>query len=133
MPEALDANRKPVLALKDQKELENLRAEGKGAIKALKTAVQRKLKAMAEMAALLGLLKTWKPFCSEDAKGRQAPHRQKTIERIGETNADRAVLVSACREIGICLRTLKRWRNAFWVMVTALPAVKAVPAQPPTA
>ena len=32
---------------------------------------------------------------------------------IGEANAAGAGLVSACRENGICLRTLKRWRKAF--------------------
>ena len=31
------------------------------------------------------------------------------VELIGEANAADAGLVSACREIGICLRTLKRW------------------------
>ena len=35
------------------------------------------------------------------------------IELIGEANVAGAGLVSACREIGICLRTLKRWRQAF--------------------
>ena len=42
-----------------------------------------------------------------------AAHRRKAIELIGEANAAGAGLVSACREIGICLRTLKRWRRAF--------------------
>jgi putative transposase len=41
-----------------------------------------------------------------------AAHRRKAIELIGEANAAGAGLVSACREIGICLRTLKRWRKA---------------------
>lgn len=35
------------------------------------------------------------------------------VELIGEANVAGAGLVSACREIGICLRTLKRWRKAF--------------------
>ncbi|CAK6697163.1 hypothetical protein BBFGKLBO_02198 [Synechococcus sp. CBW1107] len=35
------------------------------------------------------------------------------IELIGEANAAGAGLVSVCGEIGICLRTLKRWRKAF--------------------
>ena len=35
------------------------------------------------------------------------------IELIGESNASGAGLVSACGEIGICLRTLKCWRKAF--------------------
>ena len=35
------------------------------------------------------------------------------IELIGEANAAGAGLVSACGEIGICLRTLKRCRKAF--------------------
>lgn len=35
------------------------------------------------------------------------------IELIGEANAAGAGLVRACGEIGICLRTLKRWRKAF--------------------
>lgn len=40
-------------------------------------------------------------------------HRRKVIELIGEANAAGACLVSACSEIGICLRTLKHWRKAF--------------------
>jgi transposase InsO family protein len=35
------------------------------------------------------------------------------VELIGEAKAAGAGLVNACREIGICLRTLKRWRKAF--------------------
>jgi transposase InsO family protein len=35
------------------------------------------------------------------------------IEQIDVANAAGAGLVSACGEIGICLRTLKRWRKAF--------------------
>ena len=35
------------------------------------------------------------------------------IELIGEANDAGAGLLSACVEIGICLRTLKRWRRAF--------------------
>ncbi len=42
-----------------------------------------------------------------------ATHRQKAIELIGEANTAGARLVNACSEIGICLRTLKRWRKAF--------------------
>ncbi len=41
-----------------------------------------------------------------------AVHRRKAIELIGEAHAAAAGLVSACGEIGICLRTLKRWRKA---------------------
>ena len=39
-------------------------------------------------------------------------HRRKVIELIGEANAAGAGLVRACGVIGICLRTLKRWRKA---------------------
>ena len=42
-----------------------------------------------------------------------AAHRQKAIELIGEAKAAGARLVRACSVIGICLRTLKRWRKAF--------------------
>jgi transposase-like protein len=42
-----------------------------------------------------------------------AAHRRKAIELIGEAHAAGAGLVRACAEIGICLRTLKRWRKAF--------------------
>ena len=55
------------------------------------------------------------------------------IELIGEANAAGANLVSACGEIGICLRTLKRWRKAFWVMGTVRIAVKAAAAMSLTA
>ena len=63
------ANQKPVLTLKEQKELEKLRAQDQREIKALKKELQRKEKAMAEMAALLVLRKKWEAFCSEDAEG----------------------------------------------------------------
>jgi putative transposase len=42
-----------------------------------------------------------------------AAHRQKAIELIGEAKASGASLSAACGEIGISLRTLKRWRRAF--------------------
>ncbi|WP_254934928.1 IS3 family transposase [Cyanobium sp. WAJ14-Wanaka] len=42
-----------------------------------------------------------------------AAHRQKAIELITEANATGARLLRACCEIGISLRTLKRWRKAF--------------------
>ena len=64
-----DANEKPVLTLKEQKKLEKLRAQDQKEIKAFKKELQRKEKAMAEMAALLVLRKKWEAFCSEDAEG----------------------------------------------------------------
>jgi transposase len=64
-----DANEKAVLTLKEQKELETLRAQDQWEIKALKKELQRKEKAMAEMVALLVLRKKWEAFCSEDAEG----------------------------------------------------------------
>ncbi|WP_315858060.1 IS3 family transposase [Cyanobium sp. HWJ4-Hawea] len=42
-----------------------------------------------------------------------AAHRRKAIELISEAHAAGAGLVRACCEIGISLRTLKRWRKAF--------------------
>ena len=54
---AQDANEKPVLTMKEQKELEKLRAQDQREIKALKQELRRKEKAMAEMAALLVLRK----------------------------------------------------------------------------
>ena len=66
---AQDANDKPVLTLKEQRELEKLRAQDQREIKALKKELQRKEKAMAEMAALLVLQKKWDAFCSEEEEG----------------------------------------------------------------
>ena len=66
---AQDANEKPVLTMKEQKELEKLRAQDQREIKQLKQELRRKEKAMAEMAALLVLRKKWEAFCSEDAEG----------------------------------------------------------------
>ena len=48
-----DANEKPVLTLKEQKELERLRAQHQKEIKRLKQELRRKEKALAEAAALL--------------------------------------------------------------------------------
>jgi len=42
-----------------------------------------------------------------------AAPRREAIELISEAHAAGAGLLSACGEIGICLRTLKRWRKAF--------------------
>jgi len=66
---AQNATERSVLTLKEQKELEKLRAQDQREIKALKNVLQRKEKAMAEMAALLVLRKKWEAFCSEDAEG----------------------------------------------------------------
>ncbi len=66
---AQDANDKPVLTLKEQRELEKLRAQDQREIKALKKEMQSKEMAMPEMAALLVLRKMWEAFCSEDAEG----------------------------------------------------------------
>ena len=64
-----DANEKPVLTIKEQKELEKLRAQDQREIKALKQELRRNEKALAEAAALLMLRKKWEAFCSEDAEG----------------------------------------------------------------
>jgi transposase len=53
-----DANEKPVLTLKEQKELERLRAQDQKEIKRLKQELRRKEKALAEAAALLIASKT---------------------------------------------------------------------------
>jgi transposase-like protein len=47
------------------------------------------------------------------ARGRltSAAYRRKSIELISEAHTAGAGLVSACSAIGICLRTLKRWRQ----------------------
>lgn len=66
---AQDANAKPVLTMAEQKELEKLLAQDQREIKALRKELQRKEKAMAEMAALLVLQKKWDAFCSEDEEG----------------------------------------------------------------
>ena len=64
---------------------------------------------MAEMDALLVLRTRWEGLLVGGRGWRtSAAHRRKAIELIGEANAAGAGLVSACRAIGICLRTLKR-------------------------
>jgi putative transposase len=57
-----------------------------------------------------------------------AAHRRKAIELISEAHAAGAGLVRACGEIGICLRTFKRWRKAFAGDRDATIAVKVLPA-----
>ena len=76
MPEALDANAQPLLTMSDQKDLQKRHQkdlqkrhqEDQKEIKRLQKELQRKEKAMAEMAALLVLRKKWEAFCSEDAE-----------------------------------------------------------------
>ncbi len=58
-----------MLTLKEQRELDKVRGQDQREIKALKKELQRKEKAMAEMAALLVLRKKWEAFCSEDPEG----------------------------------------------------------------
>jgi len=61
-----DANEKPVLTLKEQKELERLRAQDQREIKPLKQELRRKGKALAEAAALLLAAKKIQAFWGED-------------------------------------------------------------------
>ena len=61
-----DANEKPVLTLKEQKELERLRAQDQKEIKRLKQELRRKEKALAEAAALLIASKKIQAFRGED-------------------------------------------------------------------
>ena len=55
-------------------------------------------------------------------------HRRKVIALIGEANAEGACLLRDCGVLGICIRTLKRWRKDFlddWVGVVAVKAAAA--------
>ena len=61
-----DANEKPVLTLKEQKDLEKLRAQDQREIKRLKQELRRKEKALAEAAALLMAAKKIQAFWGED-------------------------------------------------------------------
>jgi transposase-like protein len=61
-----DANEKPVLTLKEQKELERLRAQDQKEIKRLKQELRRKEKALAEAAALLIASQKIQAFWGED-------------------------------------------------------------------
>jgi transposase-like protein len=61
-----DANQKPVLTLKEQKELERLRVQDQREIKRLKQELRRKEKALAEAAALLIASKKIQAFWGED-------------------------------------------------------------------
>jgi transposase len=58
---AQDANEKPVLTLKAQRELKELRAQDQREIKRLKQELRRKEKALAETAALLIAPKRFRP------------------------------------------------------------------------
>ena len=61
-----DANEKPVLTLKEQKELERLRAQDPREIKRLKQELRRKEKTLAEAGALLIASKKVQAFWGED-------------------------------------------------------------------
>jgi uncharacterized small protein (DUF1192 family) len=67
---ATDANEKPVLTLKEQKELERLRAQDQREIKRLKKELTRKDKALAEAAALLLVTKKMQALWGEVEEGR---------------------------------------------------------------
>ena len=75
-----------MLTLREQKELERLRAQDQREIKALKKELQRKAKAMAEIAALLVQQKKWEACCSEDAEAvqRSTPAEDDRAARRGE-------------------------------------------------
>lgn len=67
---ATDANEKPVLTLKEQKELERLRAQDQREIKRLKKELTRKDKALAEAAALLLVTTKMQALWGEVEEGR---------------------------------------------------------------
>ena len=62
---ATDANEKPVLTLKEQKELERLRAQDQREIKRLQKELRKKEKALAEAAALLLVTKKMQALWGE--------------------------------------------------------------------
>ena len=66
-----DANERPVLTLKEQKELERLRAQDQEEIKVFKKELQCKEEAMEEMAALLVLRKSGRPSARRMLKAEQ--------------------------------------------------------------
>ena len=70
-----EANQTPVLTLKEQKELERLRAQDQREIKSPKKKVQGKEKLMAEMTALLVLRKSSGPsvWRTQKVDQRRAP------------------------------------------------------------
>jgi hypothetical protein len=78
------ATEKPVLTLKEQKELEKLRSQDQREIKALKKELQRKEKAMAEMAACRCCKKSGRPSARRTRKADQRSSRRKAIELISE-------------------------------------------------
>ncbi len=61
-----DPNEKPVLTLKEQKELEKLRTKDQREINRLKQELRRKEKALAEVASLLMAAKRIQAFWGED-------------------------------------------------------------------
>jgi hypothetical protein len=61
-----DANEKPLLTMKEQKELERLRAQDQKEIKRLKQELRRKEKALAQEAALLIVSIKIQAFWRED-------------------------------------------------------------------
>jgi len=67
---ATDANEKPVLTLKEQKELERLRAQDQREIKRLKKELTRKDKTLAEAAALLLVTTKMQALWGEVEEGR---------------------------------------------------------------
>ena len=68
-----DANEKPVLTLREQRELEKLRAQDQREIKRLQKELRKKEKALAEAAALL--------LVTKNRQGRH-PHRQQKHESL---------------------------------------------------
>jgi transposase len=65
-----DANEKPVLTLKEQRELEKLRAQDQREIKRLQKELRKKEKALAEAAALLLVTKKMQALWGEAEEGR---------------------------------------------------------------
>jgi transposase-like protein len=94
---ATDANEKPMLSLREQKELEKLRAQNQKEIKQLKQERRRKEKALAEAAALLIAAKKIQAFAGDGngVDGRKGSHRL-VAHRLSEEERQRILLT--CNE-----------------------------------
>ncbi len=108
---ATDANEKPVLTLKEQKELERLRAQEQREIKRLKKELTRKDKALAEAAAMLLVTKKMQALWGEVEEG----HTDRCAERLSTPRLIAGGRWRSCIEQWRLAQPLSAWLIA-WVL-----------------